>query len=145
MTFEDLPKDWPMRSLADPTFAIDVVDLVVRDKDRAEGGLSFLLCRPDGSLAQPVFIDTDGCPDLADVVCRMGDVVAHVPEVRGLVVAIAKPFGAVSDTDRQVHQAAIDACRDHGLTLHGTYVATHSGVRLMQVADELADGTTGAA
>lgn len=145
MTFTDLPKDWPMRSLAEPTLAADVVDLVVRDQDRSEGGLSFLLCRPDGSLAQPVFIETEGCPDLADLVGRMGDIVAHVPEVRGLVVAIAKPFGTVSDSDRRVHQAAIDACRDQDLTLHGTYLATHAGVRLLQVAAELADGTSGAA
>ena len=136
MTFNDLPKDWPLRSLAEPTLAADVVDLVVRDKDRSEGGLSLLLCRSDGSLAQHVFIETDGCPDLADLVVRMGDIVAHVPEVRGLVVAIAKPFGAVSDADRRVHQAAIDACRDQGLTLHGTYLATTRGVTHLPVTGQ---------
>lgn len=145
MTYKDLPQDWPMRPLTDPTIAADVVDLVVRDQDRAKGGLSFLLCRADGALAQPVFVETEGCPDLADLVRHFADIIEHVPEVRGLVVAVAKPFGGVTDTDRRVHQAAIEVCRSHGLTLHGTYLATHAGVRLLPVAAELVKDAPGAA
>ena len=56
MSFDDLPQDWPTRSLADPVLAADVLDLVVNDRDRMQGGLSFLLCRGDGRLSQPVFV-----------------------------------------------------------------------------------------
>ena len=145
MTFHDLPQDWPTRSLADPALAADIVDLVVTDQDRAEGGLAFLLCRADGSLAQPMFIETDGCPAPAELVRHVADVVEHVPEVRGLVVAVAKPFAGVTDADRRVHQEAIEVCRSQGLVLHGTFLATRSGVRVLPVAAELVDGTSGAA
>lgn len=145
MTYNDLPKDWPMRSLADPALAADVVDLVVTDNDRAGGGLAFLLCRCDGSLAQPVFIETEGCPVPADLVGQVAEIIEHVPEVHGLVVAVAKPFGGVTDSDRRVHQQAIEVCRAHGLRLHGTYLATHVGVRVLPVAAELVDRASGAA
>lgn len=145
MTFHDLPQDWPTRSLADPTLAADIVDLVVTDQDRAEGGLAFLLCRADGSLAQPMFIETEGCPVPAELVRQVADVVDHVPEVRGLVVAVAKAFGGVADADRRVHQEAIEVCRGQGLVLHGTFLATRSGVHVLPVAAELVEGTSGAA
>lgn len=145
MTYEDLPSDWPARSLADPALAADVVDLVVSDLDRSSGGLSFLLCRPGGTLSQPVFVETQGCPDRADVVRQMTDGLREVPEVRGLVLAVAKQFGGLDDDDRRVHDAALQVCRELGLTLHGTYLATHAGVRLLPVAVELTSHRPGAA
>jgi hypothetical protein len=56
MTFEDLPNDWSDRPLTDPALLSDVLDLVVFEKDRAAGAVSFLLCDDEGRLVQPVTI-----------------------------------------------------------------------------------------
>lgn len=146
MTFYDLPSDWPQRSLADPTLAADVVDLVVSDADRTCGGLSFLLCRPGGTLGQPVFISCGEGDDLEEVVRFMVRTATdHLPALGGLVLAIVKPRGGLSDADRRLHQRAIEICRAHGSTLWGTYLATLGGVSPLPVAPELAEERPGAA
>lgn len=146
MSFHDLPRDWPMHSLADPVLAADVVDLVVSEADRSAGGLSFLLCRWDGSLGQPVFVATDGCDDLGEVVRFMVDTALdHLPGMTGMVLAVAKPFGGLTDADRRLHQHALDLCRQHGFILLGTYLATVGRVVPLPVAVELAPDRPGAA
>lgn len=140
MSFENLPPDWPLHSLADPALAADVVDLVVRDADRAAGALAFLLCRADGTLAQPLVVDDVDGVDGEDpllVVERMAAVVARLPETPGLVVAVARPGGPVTDADRHLHQLALECCEGHGLVLHGTFLATHAGVTHLPVAHGL--------
>jgi metal-sulfur cluster biosynthetic enzyme len=138
MSFDDLPDDWPHRSVADPTLAADLVDLVVSDADRREGALGLLLCRPDGTLAQPVIVTTQGCPDVAHLLDLVVDQLPHVPGVSGLVLAIARAWGGVTDADRHLHQVALEVCRAHELTLWGTFLATSGGVTPLPVARELA-------
>lgn len=135
-----------MHSLADPVLAADVVDLVVSDADRSSGGLTFLLCRADGSLGQPVFVDCEPGDDLVEVVRFMVDTATgHLPGLAGLVLAIAKPYGGLSDADRHLHQRAIELCAAHGCTLWGAYLATLAGVTPLPLAAELAPGRSGAA
>lgn len=133
MTFQELPDDWPARSLADPVLAADLVDLVVTDKDRAEGALAFLLCRPEGSLAQPLVLnELDGDPVAAFT--RMATIIVGLPGTPGFVLAIARARGPVTDQDRELHQHALEVCRELGLVLWGTYLATHLGVTHLPVA-----------
>ena len=79
MSFDDLPDDWPHRSVADPILAADLVDLVVSDADRREGALGLLLCRPDGTLAQPVIVTTQDCPDVPHLLDLVVDQLPRVP------------------------------------------------------------------
>ena len=137
MSFENLPDDWPARPLDDPVLAADVVDLVVSDADRAAGALGFLLCRPGGTLAQPVVVGEVAQEDPTQVVARMIPVIADLPDTPGFVLALARPRGGVSDADRALHQYALDACEDAGLTLWGTFLATHAGVTHLPVASGL--------
>ncbi|WP_130012231.1 hypothetical protein [Serinicoccus sediminis] len=138
MSFEDLPRDWPARVLDDPVVTADVVDLVVSDADRSAGALGFLLCRPGGTLAQPVVVGDLRGEDPLVVVDRMVEVVAHLPDTPGFVLAVARARGLVGDADRRLHQHALDACAAAGLTLWGTYLATHAGVTHLPVAHGLA-------
>lgn len=137
MSFEDLPDDWPHRSVTDPILAADLVDLVVSDADRREGALGLLLCRPEGTLAQPVVVSTQDCPDRAHLLDLVLDQLPHVPGVGGLVLAIARSWGGVTDADRQLHQVALEVCRRQGLTLWGAYLATAAGVAPLPVAEGL--------
>lgn len=138
MSFHDLPRDWPTRSLADPVFAADVLDLCVSDDDRAAGGLSVLLCRPDGSLSQPLFVaDVPRPAALLEAVSAVVLGSLHLPGVDGLVVAVARARGGINDDDRRLHQHAIEVCRRGLLTLHGTFLVTTVGVTHLSVAGQL--------
>lgn len=137
MTHKDLPDDWPARPLDDPAVAPDVVDLCVRDRDRAVGGLSVLYCRRDGTLGQPVFVQEVAAGELPEVVERLVEAGTELPGVGGVVVSVVRPWGAVDDADRAAHQRALDVCRAVGLRLLGMYVVTRAGVTLLPVADGL--------
>jgi hypothetical protein len=141
MSYQDLPRDWPTRSLADPAFAADVLDLCVSDADRMTVGLSFLLCRADGSLSQPVFVgriphETAMRETLATTVLTC----VTLAGVGGLVVGIVRPWGGVNDQDRALHQLALEVCRRARLDLHGTFVVTGAGVTHLPVAEQLRSG-----
>lgn len=146
MTFENLPADWPMRSLSHDELARDVLDLVVSNKDRLQGGISVLLCGSTGRLQQPVFV-TDATPadDLAHgtavikVATRTlcghldGALQDSPPEdypLRGgsVLFAIVREAGGVSDTDRAWHQQVIHECRESGVRLLGVHLVTLAGV-----------------
>lgn len=138
MSFDDLPPDWPTRSLADPTFAADVLDLCVSDSDRLTGGLSVLLCRPDGSLSQPLFVaDVPHEAGFREAVSAVVLGSLSLPGVDGVVVAVVRRSGGVTDADRRLHQHAIEVCRRALLTLHGTFVVTCLGVKHLPVATQL--------
>lgn len=140
MSFDDLPQDWPTRSLADPVLAADVLDLVVNDRDRMQGGLSFLLCRGDGRLSQPVFVGQ--IPHEAARRETVGSTVltaVTLPGVGGLVVGIVKPWGCVDDDDRVLHEHILAMCRRAQLPLLGTYVVTGTGIDRLPVAAGLQD------
>ncbi|WP_298885536.1 hypothetical protein [uncultured Serinicoccus sp.] len=134
MSFEDLPPDWPARVLDDPVLTADVVDLVVSEADRSAGAIGFLLCRPGGNLAQPVVVGDLHGEDPVRVLDRMVEIITDLPDTPGFVLAIARDRGLVGDADRRLHQHALDACARAGLTLWGTYLATHAGVTQLPVA-----------
>ena len=141
MSFDDLPADWPARPLDDLTVAPSVVDLCVSDRDRRVGGLSVLLCRPDRTLSQPMFVEGVPRAQLCEAVARMVDAGSHLPGVGGVVVSVVRPWGAVTDLDRAAHQSALDACRVSGLTLLGMYVVTLASVTHLPLAEELGGRT----
>lgn len=139
MTFDNLPSDWPTRSLTDTTIARDVVDLVVRDADRDSGCISLLLCGEGERLLQPVTVaDLDDEPHLRHrelfdtFLGSFGDMLS------GIVVAVGRPSGIEPDDEaREWHEAAIAACRAHDVPLLGTYLATRQGVVEMPRWEEL--------
>jgi hypothetical protein len=138
MSFEDLPQDWPHRSLDDPVLTADVLDLVVSDRDRAAGGVMVLLCRGDGRLSQPVFVGEIGPPDVAmDVISSLATGALDLPGVGAVVVALVRGSGPVDDLDRRVHQHTLEVCGRAGLALLGTYVVTRSQVVHLPVASGL--------
>ena len=107
MSFDDLPSDWPTRPLTDPTIARDVVDLVVREADRAQGCLSILLCSREHRLVQPVTInDVEGVPPherrrpfdvfLSGFADRLGGIVVAVQRTLGVPVKLVG-LGEVDD------------------------------------------------
>lgn len=159
MTFDDLPADWPVRSLADPVLAADVLDLFVTDRDRDVGGFSVLWCDADGRLLQPVMI-TGGTalgeqraddPVLRHAVhlCRDGPETARgcvedpvqdrgapsTPRRGGgtgsLVLAIVRSGGPLVDAERAWHQRALARCRAARVPLMSVHLVTHGGVRLL--------------
>ena len=140
MSFNDLPHDWPARSLTDSTIARDVVDLVVRDTDRESGCICVLLCDAGARMVQPVTIDDVGdLPSRREVegffdmlLEQLGDQLATI------VVALGRPHGhAPDDQARSWHEAAIAACRRHGVRLVATYLATDRGVMEMPRWEQL--------
>ncbi|XVX21689.1 hypothetical protein ACQP1U_07480 [Actinomycetota bacterium] len=127
MSFHDLPDDWASRPVHDPEIAADVVDLIVREADRDEGAVCFLLCHRDGRLLQPVTIGLQGAsPPPAERREIVGALASTLPEELLVVTAIARPRGyRASDDDRLWHQVFIDA---FGPALSGCFVATREGV-----------------
>lgn len=141
MTFEDLPTDWPTRPLSDTRLALDVVDLVVRDGDRETGCLSILLCDDTHRMIQPITLgdlDIEG-PAPGEYRGPFDLVVGELAErLGGVVVAIGRPRGSEPDDEaRTWHEAAIASCRDHGVPLLGTYLATAHGVVEMPRWDQI--------
>lgn len=143
MSFDDLPQDWPTRSLADPDLAVDVLDLVVSDRDRMHGGLSFLLCRGNGCLSQPVFVGRIPHESaMRETISSTVLTAVTLPGVGGLVAAVVKPWGGVEDTDRRLHEHTLQMCRLADLPLLGTYVVTGTGIHLLPVAPGLGEAPT---
>lgn len=131
MTFRDLPSDWPTRSLRDPVLAADVVDLVVRDSERADGCLTFLLCDRDGRMIQPVTITDTPIPSTeAERLQPFGAFLGHLGGALGaLVVAVGKPHGRhVDDDTRAWHETALTECRRCGVDLISTWLVTADAV-----------------
>lgn len=130
MTFQDLPKGWHSRPLTDTDLAGDVVDLVVRESDRASGCISLLLCDHTHRMLQPVTI-TDLDREMPEERRRLFDLLVgeFADRLGGVVVAVGRPRGSVPDDEaRAWHEAAIAACREHDVPLLGTYLATAHGV-----------------
>lgn len=130
MTFHDLPRNWHSRPLTDTDLAPDVVDLVVRESDRATGCISLLLCDDTHRMVQPVTIteiDHAGTGERREVIDLVIGHVAH--SLGGVVLAVGRPRGYSPDDEaRAWHEAAIASCRAHGVPLLGTYLATAHAV-----------------
>jgi hypothetical protein len=141
MSFEDLPDDWPTRSLDDERLARDVLDLVVRERDRQEPAMAVLLCNSAGRLQQPVFVQGATTAEdlergflvlrgtaLHPAVGEDDDPATLAPAV---LVGLVRPSGGVTDTDRAWHQRAIEACRAAEVALLGVHVVTARGVETL--------------
>lgn len=143
MSFEDLPDDWPTRSLDDAATARDVLDLVVRDGDRTRPGIAVLLCNGAGRLLQPVIVhDATPSRDLRDDLRVLRTVVlgetsggGHGVLVPAVLMALVRPSGAVGDVDRAWHQRVIEVCRAAGVRLLGVHLVTRSRVETLPGPD----------
>ncbi len=136
MTFEDLPPDWPTRPVTDPDITADVLDLVVRDADRANGALCLLLCGEGRRLVQPLVIPNVPATLRPDERRRVFATLRHVVDdggfSGGVLVAVARARHAyVTDDDRAWHEAAIDALADIGIELLGMWIVTREVIRQM--------------
>lgn len=142
MTFHDLPRDWPTRSVTDPDIFIDLVDLIVRDRDRHEGALVALICSADGRLVQPVVVSDIPVLAAAERAQTLnpliGAILAHVPG-GSLVIVVARPGRRDTiDSDREWHESAIRVCRAAGVQLSAFAVATPT--RIWRMDDKTAAG-----
>ena len=132
MTFEDLPNDWSDRPLTDPALVSDVLDLVVFEKDRAAGAVSFLLCDDEARLMQPVTIGelppTMTQAERVQCVSVMVDGMSH----RGaMLVALARDDGlSITAEDQAWCRAAQQACGS-SVRLLGVHVVTMTGSRVV--------------
>jgi hypothetical protein len=135
MSFEDLPPDWAERPLTDPDVTADVLDLVIRDADRAVGSVAALLCNRAGRLVQPVVIAMPRGGVTArdrrlvlDTMCA-GVVRVSESEPGSLLVAVARPQGrAVTGADRAWRDSARLSCADHGVRLLATWLVTREAI-----------------
>jgi len=129
MSFRDLPADWPRRPLSDPRLAADVLDLCVSDLARGQAGMCVLVLRHDLTLGQP-FLIGGPVPQLerrSVLSTLMRGCTQSRPE-SAVVLGIVHPGAAVSDEDRDLHQDAVQACRDIGVLLLGAYLVTEQEV-----------------
>ncbi len=128
MTFKDLPRDWPQRSVTDPAIFLDVVDLIVTEADRAASALYGLLCGPTGRLMQPCAVGDvparASVPEKRRVIGALAQAIAPVPG-GGLVIVVARPGrDDTIDEEREWHEATEWECRESGVRLLGVAVAT---------------------
>lgn len=131
MTFQDLPRNAKNLSLTDRQLAADVIDLIIKESERAAGCIGLMLCDDHDRGIQPVVVND--VPADADL-HTFGDLLDMVlPLVAGrggsILVGRGRHRGRrPSDSDRAWHEVAIRACRRHGVRLLGFYLATADGV-----------------
>lgn len=148
MTFNDLPSDWPQRSLAEASFAADVIDLFVTDADRETGGFAVFWCDGDGRLIQPAIVAGGTCTEDGTlghpVIRRSLEVAEELRRSRSgsvsLLFAVVRRSGVLTDADRAWHQQAIEACRDAEVTLHGVFLVTWGRVLALPPQRRRRDG-----
>lgn len=132
MTFENLPKDWPTRSLSNTSLAADVVDLTLNSFDRERTSIGLLLCDDSHRLLQPMVInEIADCTagerrHLFEVVCdAMDDIDATT-----LVVTLARPSGVhLTDADHGWLETAREVCVARDVRLIGTFLADRDHAR----------------
>ncbi|MFF0267381.1 hypothetical protein [Kribbella sp. NPDC004536] len=138
MSFEQLPTDWPDHPLTDPTFAADVVDLMVSLGDRHQGTLAAILCQPDHRYRATVIIELPSSPGPARAdLCRpaLEPIVTSLQSVPGTSVILAlgrRPNPIAHDEEWASTAAAV--CEAAGVPLLGFYVATKDGVHRSALA-----------
>lgn len=132
MTFEDLPDNWDDRPLTDPELLSDVLDLVVLEKDRAAGAVSFLLCDDNARLVQPVTIgDLPATMTQAERVHFVSVMVEGMGSSGAMVVALARDDGlSITARDLAWRRAAQEAC-GNDVRLLGVHVVTMTGSRVV--------------
>ena len=136
MSFEDLPPDWPTRPVTDPAITADLLDLVVRERDREEGAIGLLLCGPGGRLAQPVVIPSPpvgAAPQEREkpfaAVCRALESLDGTGRP-GLLIAVARPGSPFAGSeDLAWRDAATRVCGDYDVDLLGVWLMTPAVIR----------------
>lgn len=129
MTFENLPPNFRDLPLDDPALRADAVDLFVSHADRESGCLALVFLDDDRRVTAPVVVNEMGPATPEQLGLVLGKVVGDL-RPPGLVVAIGRTGSPLfSDVDRACHQVVVDGCRDLGVELLATYVATGSAVR----------------
>jgi len=129
MTFENLPPNLRELALDDAVLRADAVDLFVTHADRESGCVALLLLDEDHRIDTPVVIGEMGDPTAEQVGLVVARVVAEL-RPPALVVALGRSGSALfTDDDRSCHQVLVDGCRDVGVELLATYVATAGAVR----------------
>lgn len=129
MTFEDLPKNFRDLSLDDPVLRADAVDLFVGHVDRTDGCFAIVLLDEAHRAVQPVLITEMGEADPPALAGALRGVLSGL-RPPAVVAALGRPGSPLfTDTDRACHQVLVDLCRELGVELLGTYVATDNLVR----------------
>jgi hypothetical protein len=130
---DDLPNGWAERPLTDESLIADVLDLLVKDRDRKRGCILFALCDAEGRLMQPCVVD-DLPPviperELGAIVSVFSGVLAGGDPPGSLLVAIGRAHGlSATEQDQQWRAAAEQACQGR-ITLLGVHVITTEGSR----------------
>ncbi len=129
MTFHDLPPNFRDLPLDEPTLRADAVDLFVSHADRESGCLALIALDEERRVTAPVVINEMGPMDPDEVAHVLRTILGQL-RPGGLVAAVGRIGSPLfTDTDRSCHQLIVYQCRDLGVDLLGTYVASGSGVR----------------
>lgn len=134
MAWTDLPDGWNLLPLTHPALLNDVLDLVVGDLARGDGGLSLMLCDDGERLVAPLEI-----APLSDVPEEASERAATLrPLLEGmaarfddvtLLAAIGRPGGlSVTDDDVSWAEAVSRACSGV-VRLLGVHLVTADGCR----------------
>lgn len=129
MTFHDLPANSRDLPLDDPALRADLVDLLVPPEARDSGCLVLLMLDGAHRCEVPVLVDAMGPPDPERVRRVVERVLEELP-VPAVVAALGRPGSPLfTDGDRACHQVVVDLCRERGVDLLATFVATDNVVR----------------
>ena len=134
MSYHDLPDDIRSMPLRDTTIQADLVDLLLAPDERRCGAVAVMVCDDQDRGLQPLVvtdIPSDAGP--ADLDRLLDLLLPLVQEQDGAVlVARGRRHALVpTDTDREWHQHAIDACARHRVRLLGFHLATPDGVEAL--------------
>lgn len=128
MTFEDLPTDWSSQPLSDPDLAMDVVDLFLRDSDRARNSALLLLCDDERRALLPVVINDIDWRTTASNRSALFAMVAGFG-VPGVVVAVSGPRSLPAEVTERWRRTALRELQKMGVELIGFYSADLGDVR----------------
>lgn len=136
MSFADLPPNIRALALTDQTLAADVVDLMIAERDRVLGSVGVMLCDNGSRGVQPIVVNDVPEDTSQDGLSRLLELLLPMVEPGGgVLIGRGRPHGLVpTDTDRQWHQLAIDACAASGVRLLGYHLATLEGISPLPAA-----------
>ncbi|MGB3827764.1 MAG: hypothetical protein WA962_03230 [Ornithinimicrobium sp.] len=135
MSFTDLPAHWPRLPLTPVPLVHDVLDLCVSTADRVGGGCALLVLRDDLTLAQPVFV-AGPIPrlDRHEILKALLRECSRGGRDSTFIVAVVHEQAALTDDDRALHQALIEACDELGFTLLSTHLLAGGVAEVLPVA-----------
>ena len=132
MSFHDLPDNWSDLPLDSPGLAADVADLVVGHGDRLGGCVGLVLTTRERTMGQPCVVhDVDDTVDPEEFRPFLVQLAGMLAEDAGGLLFVRGRAGSVllTESDRHWHRVAVEACREGGATLVGSFLATPAAVR----------------